>query len=258
MSVRVLLVDDNEDLRFLLRRSLEAHPQFEVVGEAGDGRRAVALAELLRPDIVLLDLAMPEMTGLEALPRIRTASPSSEVVILSSFPHERMADKVTAAGAVGYLEKGITAQRLLDELLIVGGVLETVSGAIAEAVNRFRPEPQSARSARKFVDETLRRWDCADELDVVTLLVSELVTNAVVHAGTDIDVGVRLLPAAIRIEVDDASGALPELRDAAESAESGRGMDLVHRMAQSWGVEQRAGGGKVVWFDVPRLDRLTG
>jgi anti-sigma regulatory factor (Ser/Thr protein kinase) len=103
------------------------------------------------------------------------------------------------------------------------------------------------------VDETLRRWDCGEQLDVVTLLVSEVVTNAIVHAGTDVEVSVELKPDAVRIEVSDEAVGLPAPRDATDEETSGRGLALVEALASEWGVDSRPEG-KVVWFEVPRLD----
>jgi anti-sigma regulatory factor (Ser/Thr protein kinase) len=105
------------------------------------------------------------------------------------------------------------------------------------------------------VGEVLRRWHCDAALDDVKLLVSELVTNAVIHAHSEVEVAVRLMPDAIRIEVIDR-GPTSMLTPTAptQDAESGRGLLLVESMASSWGVEP-LDHGKSVWFEVPRLDR---
>src|SRR5581483_5239619 len=86
VAARVLVVDDSPDIRLLVCRSVESLPGVEVVGEAADGASAVAEAARLQPDLVLLDLAMPGMDGLEALPRIKAAVPGCEVIALSGFP----------------------------------------------------------------------------------------------------------------------------------------------------------------------------
>jgi len=253
--IRLLLVDDNADLRFLVRTAVESRGGFEVVGEADDGRDGVALAGELSPDVVLLDLDMPSMGGLEALPLIREAAPDAKVVVLSSFRREDYEGQVRAGGATGYLEKGIPARRLVDELLAVSGLLELVEGVVEEVKSGLAADTSSARQARRFVDEVLGRWQCGPVLDDVQLLVSELVTNAVVHAGSEVEVAVRLLTDAVRIEVVDRAPGAP-LRPAApaEGDESGRGLLLVETIASAWGVESIAGG-KSVWFEVPRLDR---
>jgi len=249
----VLLVDDVPDLRLIVRMVLERTERFEVVGEAGDGYEAITLAEQCQPDLTLLDLSMPRMNGVVALPRIREVAPNSKVVILSGWEPDRAVEH-TGAGAVAYLEKGISPTRLVDELLVVAGVLETVEQAVVRAKAQMAGEPASAGSARTFVAETLLRWDAANDLDTVSLLVSELASNAIVHARSDFEVSVLLRGHTIRIEVDDKSAAIPLPRDAADDDESGRGMALVDALALGWGVIDRDDGGKTVWFEVPRFD----
>ncbi len=113
-SHRVLVVDDAEDLRMLLRLRIDRLEGFEVVGEAGDGVAAVEQARALQPDLVLLDLAMPRMDGLEALPLIREAVPGVRVVVLSGFNQGTMADEARAAGADHYVVKGGSLRELFD------------------------------------------------------------------------------------------------------------------------------------------------
>ncbi len=113
---RVLLVDDSEDLRMLLRLKLESWGGYDVVGEAEDGQVAVEMASQQQPDLVMLDLAMPRMDGLQALPLIREAVEGVRVIVLSGFDQGMMARKATAAGADGYLEKGIPMEQLAKTL----------------------------------------------------------------------------------------------------------------------------------------------
>jgi DNA-binding NarL/FixJ family response regulator len=253
--IRLLLVDDNADLRFLVRTAVEARGGFEVVGEADNGRDGVERAREQQPDLVVLDLDMPSMGGLEALPLLRAAAPAAQVVVLSSFRREDYEGQVRAGGAIGYLEKGITARRLVDELLAMAGLLELIGDVVAEVKASLDANTSSARDARRFVDEVLSRWQCRALLDDVQLLVSELVTNAVVHAGSEVEVAVRLLADSVRIEVVDRAPAI-DLRASKppRESESGRGLMLVETMASSWGVEPIEGG-KSVWFEVPRIDR---
>jgi len=115
-TIRVLLADDTPDIRKLLRVNLELDGRFEIVGEAADGAEAVALTRFLRPDAVVLDLAMPVMDGLQAAPLIRQCSPESRILVLSGFDHTRMEARAREQGADGYLEKG-TAFGLIAETL---------------------------------------------------------------------------------------------------------------------------------------------
>jgi len=104
---RILIVDDSPAIRQLLRAQLEPLGRHEIVGEAADGEAAVQAATELQPDIVLLDLAMPRMDGLQALPLIREAVPGVQVIVLSGFDASSMAPHALAAGAVRYVEKGV-------------------------------------------------------------------------------------------------------------------------------------------------------
>ncbi|MEY2473953.1 MAG: hypothetical protein QOK28_3282 [Actinomycetota bacterium] len=121
---RVLLVDDARDIRVLLRRVFNADGSYEVVGEAVDGEAAIALADELTPDVVVLDLAMPVMDGLEALPLIRGKLPNAKIVVLSGFDGARMREPALLAGADAYVEKGGN----------LFGVLETIHGLLPTAV----------------------------------------------------------------------------------------------------------------------------
>lgn len=114
--IRVLLVDDATDIRMLVRMGLSRDGRFEVVAEAGNGREAVEHARDHRPDVVVLDVAMPVMDGLEALPLIREVSPTSRVVILSGFTAQSMETSAREQGADAYLEKGTPLPRLVEVL----------------------------------------------------------------------------------------------------------------------------------------------
>ena len=120
----VLVVDDADDLRMLLRSRMESRRGLTVIGEAADGLAAVELASELQPDLVMLDLAMPRMDGLEALPLIRAAVPGVRVIVLSGFNQSTLAEKAMEAGADRYVVKGGSMRQLLD---LVDTVLEDAS-----------------------------------------------------------------------------------------------------------------------------------
>ena len=123
-SHTVLVVDDADDLRMLLRSRMDGRRGLTVVGEAADGLAAVELASELQPDLVMLDLAMPRMDGLEALPLIRAAVPGVRVIVLSGFNQNTLAEKAMQAGADRYVIKGGSMRQLLD---LVDTVLEDAS-----------------------------------------------------------------------------------------------------------------------------------
>ena len=105
--ISVFLVDDVPELRELIRFGMEEDPaEFEVVGEAGDGRSALEGISETNPAAVLLDLSMPDMDGLEAIPEIRSRAPQIAIIVLSGFSADRMARQAREQGADGYVEKG--------------------------------------------------------------------------------------------------------------------------------------------------------
>jgi YesN/AraC family two-component response regulator len=110
--VKVLIVDDSRDLRDLLGLKVEMWGGYQVVGLAADGEEAVDLTKQHQPDLVLLDLAMPKMDGLQALPLILEAAPGVRVVVLSGFDRDMMADRAMQAGAHRYVEKGLSTREL--------------------------------------------------------------------------------------------------------------------------------------------------
>ena len=113
---RVLVVDDAANLRELLTVLLDVEDDFEVVGTAADGAQALDRADALEPDIILLDLAMPVMDGLQALPALRERLPNARIVIFSGFEHEALAREALAAGADAYIEKGTSVMQLVARL----------------------------------------------------------------------------------------------------------------------------------------------
>jgi DNA-binding NarL/FixJ family response regulator len=117
--IRVVLIDDSDDLRLLVRLALERQTDFTIVAEAPDGEQGVAAVAAHKPHLVLLDIAMPVMDGLQALTLIREESPGSIVVMLSAFTVSSGAlDRAMALGAHGYIEKG-GVDDMLSELRAV-------------------------------------------------------------------------------------------------------------------------------------------
>jgi len=116
MAIRVLLVDDAEEMRALVATSLRIDGRYEIAGEAGNGRDAIALAEQAKPDVVLLDLSMPEMDGLEALPHLLATTPAPVVVVFSGFDEVKLGAEARARGAAAYVEKGVPLDVLADRI----------------------------------------------------------------------------------------------------------------------------------------------
>lgn len=242
--IRALVVDDVADLRHMVRLALERTGRVEVVAEAADGSAAIEAAAEHQPDLVLLDLAMPVLDGLSALPQIRAAAPEASVVVVSGMEKDAVAGAVEAGGAVGFVSKDLSPKQMAEEVLALGGVVAAMKTHLAQDL-------ASPRTARQFVEGVLVRWQCDQQVDVINLLVSELVTNAVIHAGSSAEIAVRLTDKAVRVSVADRNNGLPTLKDADAEDTSGRGVSLVDTLASAWGVE-RLPVGKSIWFEVPR------
>jgi anti-sigma regulatory factor (Ser/Thr protein kinase) len=118
-----------------------------------------------------------------------------------------------------------------------------------EATIRLSPHPTSARAAREFVDQTLNGWGRPEQTEAAVLLTSELVTNAIIHARTQVAVTVRAADEGLRVMVVDESEEQPSPRWETDELGGGRGLKLVDALAASWGVAPEAGG-KAVWFEL--------
>jgi len=117
--IRVLIADDHAVVRQGLRTFLALQAEIEVVGEAADGEEAAAAAERLQPDVALMDLVMPRLGGIEAIRRIRELSPSTRVIVLTSFVDEDRMIPAVRAGAAGYLLKDVQPQELVRAIRTV-------------------------------------------------------------------------------------------------------------------------------------------
>jgi two-component system, NarL family, response regulator LiaR len=117
--IRVLIADDHAVVRQGLRTFLELQEEIAVVGEAADGEEAVAAVERLAPDVVLMDLVMPRLDGIEAIRRIRELSPTTRVIVLTSFVEDDKVFPAVRAGAAGYLLKDVQPQELVRAIRIV-------------------------------------------------------------------------------------------------------------------------------------------
>ena len=204
MTIRVLLVDDVVDVRRLVRTSLRFRGGFDVVAEASDGAEAVRLAESLRPDIVVLDLGLPDIAGHEVLSQIRDVSPTSKVVVFSGID---TADGAWIVNQVdGYVLKDAELDYLVDLLVSVG------QPADSEAVLDLPQALTSAAAARRFVTERVSEWGLDDLLDDALLVSSELAANAVTHGrvpGRDFELRLSLVGGSVRVEVTDTHSGPP-------------------------------------------------
>jgi len=133
-KIRILLADDHAVVRQGFGRILASHDDMEVVGEAGNGREAVQLAEELKPDVVVMDVSMPELNGIEATRRLTKAAPRTRVLALSMHKDSVYVREILRAGAQGFLLKDASDHDLITAVRAVGQGQGYISPSVSEAV----------------------------------------------------------------------------------------------------------------------------
>ncbi len=155
-KLRILLADDHEMIRHGVRTLVEKEERWEVCGEATDGRKAVALAEKLAPDVAILDIGMPELNGLDATRQIKRASPNTEVLIFTGEESEQLIHEVFAAGARSYILKSDIGQHLVEAIRALGQHKHYFTTRISEIVFTRYVDGASAASKDKTQGLTQR------------------------------------------------------------------------------------------------------
>lgn len=162
--ITVLLVDDHMIVREGFRKLLEAEPDIEVLGEAQTGRQAVALAKKLSPAVIVMDIAMPELNGLEATRQIRKANPATKVIILSAHSDDAYVEQAIASGAAGYLIKQTSSNDLCKAIREVQNGKAFFSPSIAKRLHDQK-SPKKGQPLRKRVSHLSSR-----EMEVLQLI----------------------------------------------------------------------------------------
>ena len=172
---RILLVDDHPLTREALSSLLAQHG-FDVVGEAADGRAAIEEAERLQPELILLDLSMPGMDGLHALPKLREAAPACEVVVLTASGTEENLLAAIRGGAAGYLLKSEAPERIAEFLSGVANGEAALSGAVAR---RLLERVRHGNGRGSGVPDEIASSLSAREVEVLLLLDEHLGTDEI-------------------------------------------------------------------------------
>jgi DNA-binding NarL/FixJ family response regulator len=144
-KITILLAEDHQVVREGLRALLESNPDFEIVGEANNGRQAVVLARKLMPHIVIMDVAMPELNGLEATKQIVKAMPETRILVLSSYDDPECVEKLIEAGVRGFLSKRSAANQLPDAIRSVRCGKNFFSPEVAKRVQERRNAAAKSR-----------------------------------------------------------------------------------------------------------------
>jgi len=148
-KIGILIADDHTMLREAMRSAFAQYPDLEVLGEAGDGREAVRLSADLKPDIVIMDIVMPELSGIEATKEIRKLSPKTAVLILTAYDDDRYVIGLLEAGAAGYLLKSSPGRVLVDAIRTVHAGESVLHPAIIAKILRYGAGGQVKETLQK-------------------------------------------------------------------------------------------------------------
>ncbi len=197
--VRVLLVDDQSLFREALATLLGTRTEVQVVGEAGDGVQALRVCEVLRPDVVLMDLHMPVLDGIAATRRLRVEQPEVRVLALTTFDDDEDVFEALRAGALGYLLKDVSSDRLVEALLAAARGESVLQPSVAakvvarlaqlDAASRSRPQPLVVPLSDRELDvlrllaDGRSNREIAGELFLAEGTVKNHVTNVLAKLG---------------------------------------------------------------------------
>lgn len=169
MSIRVLLVDDEELVRTGLRMILEAEPDIDVVGEAGNGAEAIDKSDRLSPDVVLMDIRMPKVDGLEATRRLLQGSGGPKVVVLTTFDLDEHVYEALHAGASGFLLKDVPAHQLVHAIHAVAAGDALLAPSVTRRLIAQFARPKTTPATSSLLTQLTER-----ETEVLKLLADGL------------------------------------------------------------------------------------
>lgn len=164
--IRIVLVDDQEMVRVGFRMILEAEDDFSIVGEASNGGAAIEVAKRAKPDIILMDVRMPEVDGIEACAAIRDRQPSTMVMMLTTFDLDDYVRAALRAGASGFMLKDAPAEELVDAIRIVARGDALLAPSVTRAlIDEIARQPSTSAESFPGIEQLTER-----ELDVIRLM----------------------------------------------------------------------------------------
>lgn len=191
-KIRVMLVDDHSVVRSGLSAFLSVNPDLELVGEAENGEQAVVRANILKPDVILMDLMMPVMDGVAATQAIKKANPAIQIIALTSFQEDELVQNALKAGAVGYLMKNVTARELAAAIRAAKEGKMTLSPEAAQALVRSTQQAHEAdvltereKEVLKLMVDGLNNAEIAERLVVSLSTVKYHISNILMKLEVD-------------------------------------------------------------------------
>ncbi len=151
-KISILLAENHVVVRESIRQFLERESRFEVVGEAGDGEEAVQMASQLKPDVIIMDISMPKLNGIEATKQIKALQPSAVVLILTAYDYEQYIFPLLEAGAAGYLLKDVSSRELVSAIQTVYKGEAVLHPAIARKVMERLRQPKVEPTGERASD----------------------------------------------------------------------------------------------------------
>jgi two-component system, NarL family, response regulator LiaR len=190
--IRIMLVDDHAVVRSGLGAFLSVNPDLELVGEAENGEQAVVRANLLKPDVILMDLMMPVMDGVAATQAIKKQNPQIQIVALTSFQEDELVQNALKAGAVGYLMKNVTARELAAAIKSAKEGKMTLSPEAAQALVRANQQAEETETLTerevevlKLMVDGLNNAEIAERLVISLSTVKYHISNILMKLGVD-------------------------------------------------------------------------